>query len=90
MHISSLWFIRYTKSAPSVSLSLLDSGTMGKGGEKGKSEMKKEHTVGGWHRCFLCRTRRHFQTAAARGKHHFAYENLVKLTRSLIKAFIIF
>lgn len=52
--------------------------------------MKKGNTVGELHRCLLCNAREHFQTAAARGEHHFAYENLVKLTRSLIRAFIIF
>lgn len=63
----------------------------GKEGKRKKvSERKKENTVGSWHRCFPCRARQQFQTAAARGKHHFAYENLVKLTRSLIRAFIIF
>lgn len=54
------------------------------------SEMKMENRVRSWHRCSPCRARRHFQAAAARGEHHFAYENLVKLTRSLIRAFIIF
>lgn len=60
-------------------------------GKDGKAtEMKKGNTVGELHRCLLCNAREHFQTAAARGEHHFAYENIVKLTRSLIRAFIIF
>lgn len=63
-------------------------------GERRRKEIKrsetKENTVGSWHRCFPYRARQHFQAAAARGEHRFAYENLVKLTRSLIRAFIIF